>query len=329
MKKLLLFGIAISLVACTFETKVKPNSNGKTCEILVVCEKSEFAGAVGDTLRAFFTRSQSSLNQPEPLFSLANIPSNSYEKTDMFKHMRNQILIRFNPEKPAEFLVKRDVFASNQIVFEFTVQNKNEFFLLFQEKRELMLNAFYTHERTRIINTFKTTENIAISDRLQKTFNLRLVFPEGFQIITTKPDFVSVNKEAKHYGQNAMIHKYPYTAKSFTQEDILRVRNEIAKKYIFGAIEGSYMTTETLLPPESKEVNLKGRYAIETRGLWKLEGDYMGGPFVNYVFLDEEKNQMIMIDMFLFSPRKPKRDLLLQLESIVYSMKELKTVING
>lgn len=323
---LILFVLSFSLFSCKFETSIKPNSNGKTCEILVVCSKNDFTTTIGDTLRAFFTCGQSALNQIEPLFSLANIPFSAYENTDMFKHMRNQILIFVDPEKPAEFLVKRDLWATNQIVFQFTVPDRSAFFDLFQEKRALMLNAFYHRERVRIINTFKTTENIKISDRLEKTFGFKLVFPEGFRVITTKSDFVSLNKETKYYGQNAMIYAYPYTAESFTSADILRVRNDIAKKYIFGALEGSYMTTETQLSPLHKEVNLNGRYAIETRGLWKLEGDFMGGPFVNYVFLDEEKKQMIMIDAFLYSPRKPKRDLLLQMESIVYSIKDKDSV---
>jgi hypothetical protein len=316
------------LCSCTIEVPSKPNSNGKTCEILVVCDKSEFATATGDTLRAFFMQHRTTLNQMEPLFSLANVPMSAFDKSDMFKHMRNTILIVFNPEKPAQFLVKQDAWASNQIVFQFTAPNKQEFFKLFQEKRELMLKAFYDKERTRIINTFKVSENVEISDRLQKTFGFKLVFPEGFIIRTANPDFMSINKETKDYGQNVMVCTYPYTANSFKQENILKMRNQIAQQYIFGPAEGSYMTTEMALPPISAELNLNGRYAIETRGLWKLEGDFMGGPFVNYVFLDEEKNQIVMIDAFLYSPKKPKRDLLMQLESIAYSIKELK-IENG
>jgi hypothetical protein len=312
--------VAFSLSACKYETPSKPGSGGKTCEILVVCEKSDFASAIGDTLRAFFMKSNPVLNQAEPLFSLANIPMSLFDRSDMFKHMRNQILIIFNSEKSAEFSVRQDAWAVNQVVFQFIVPDKNAFFALFQEKRDMMIKAFYGRERARIIKAFKTTENITISERLKKTFGFRLICPEGFRALTTKPDFVSLNKETKHYGQNLMVYTYPYTAKSFKQEDILRVRNEIAEKYISGTLDGSYMTTETLVPPISTEVNLNGRYAVETRGLWKLVGDFMGGPFVNYVFLDEEKNQMIMIDAFLYSPKKGKRDLMMQLESIAYSI---------
>ncbi|MCL2028664.1 MAG: DUF4837 family protein [Bacteroidales bacterium] len=316
--------IALSLSACQHEVKIKPNSAGKTLEVLVVCEKSDMETAVGDTLRAFFMRDNPALNQPEPMFSLANVPFGTFEKTDMFMRMRNIIVIQISPERSSEFIIKQDVWANNQIIFYFYAPNKETFYELFQEKRDLMSKAFYIRERARIISTFKTTENIAVSERMINTFGFRLVAPEGFRILTSKPDFVSINKETKDYGQNLFVHTYPYTANSFKQSDILRVRNEIAKQYIFGPLEGSYMTTETLLPPISTEVNLNGRYAIETRGLWKLVGDYMGGPFINYVFLDEEKNQMVMMDVFLYSPKKGKRDLLIQLESMVYSIDKIE-----
>ena len=313
--------LALSLSACKYERQqTKPNSGGKTLEVLVVCDRSDFTSAIGDTLRAFFMRSNLALNQPEPLFSLANVPLSSFENTDMFKRMRNVIMIIFTPDKPAKFFTGQDVWANNQIVFRFEVPDREAFFTLFQERREQMMAAFYERERARIIRAFRTTENVAISERLLNTFGFRLIAPEGFRILTSKPDFVSINKETKDYGQNLMVHTYPYTANSFRQEDIIRVRNEIAQQYIFGPLEGSFMTTESLVPPIRTEVNLNGRYAIETRGLWKLEGDFMGGPFINYVFLDEEKNQMVMIDVFLYSPRRGKRDLLMQLESIVYSI---------
>jgi hypothetical protein len=317
------------------ERSTLPGSGGKTLEILVVLDKSDFESAVGDTLRAFFMRPNLALNQAEPLFSLANISWTMFEKTDMFRRMRSIIVINFTSEQSSEpqhevqarqsqFSVRQDVYANNQIVFRFNVPNKEEFFTLFRDKRDLMEKAFYSRERIRIVRTFRMTENVAISERLIKTFGFRLIAPEGFRILTSTPNFVSINKETKHYGQNMMIYTYPYTANSFKQSDIIRVRNEIAQHHISGPLEGSFMTTETQLPPISTEVNLNGRYAIETRGLWKLVGDFMGGPFVNYVFLDEETNQMVMIDGFLYAPQRDKRDLLIQLEAIAYSIDKIE-----
>lgn len=82
------------------------------------------------------------------------------------------------------------------------------------------------------------------------------------------------------------------------------------------------MSSEKEFNPYSKEINFNGIYAIETRCLWKVEGDFMGGPFINYTYIDEKNNRVIMLDGYLYSPRKPKRDLLKQLEAILYTYKQ-------
>ena len=61
--------------------------------------------------------------------------------------------------------------------------------------------------------------------------------------------------------------------------------------------------------------------AIETRGLWRLFNDYMGGPFVNYCFRDSQGQRLVMIDCFVYSPKQSKRDQLMQLESVAYGIK--------
>jgi len=47
----------------------------------------------------------------------------------------------------------------------------------------------------------------------------------------------------------------------------------------------------------------------------------MGWPFINYCFLDKTNHQFIMIDCFLYSHNQNIRDELMQLESIIYSLK--------
>ena len=61
--------------------------------------------------------------------------------------------------------------------------------------------------------------------------------------------------------------------------------------------------------------------AIETRGLWRLFNDYMGGPFVNYCFRDSQGQRLVMIDCFVYSPKQSKRDQLMQLEAVAYGIK--------
>ena len=74
-------------------------------------------------------------------------------------------------------------------------------------------------------------------------------------------------------------------------------------------------------PVISEEIEYNGMYAIKTSSLWKLVGDFMGGPFVNYTFIDEKRNKVITIDGYAYAPNKPKRDLLIQTEAIIQSLK--------
>ena len=96
------------------------------------------------------------------------------------------------------------------------------------------------------------------------------------------------------------------------------------KNNIPGPLDGTYMAVERRIEPVSKKITLDGRYCIETRGLWRLIGDFMGGPFVNYAFTSPDNKQFIMLTGYVYSPRKPKRDFMMQAESICHTVQFLK-----
>lgn len=305
------------------KTRVLPSSGGKTCEVLVVCEKTDFNGAIGDTIRAYFQQAQLGLNQFEPLFSLANVNMGTFNDAKMFQTMRNIIIVDIDPQATTKFEAFKNVHSAPQIVFNFLAPSKEAFYKLLQEKRSLMLAFFYENEIERIQKTFRPSENTEITDRLKKVFGFSMVFPDGYNISLIKKNFAWIRKEAKETSQGVLIYTFPYEGENvFSTKNMIERRNEIVEQYVLGPTEGSNMTTETSIPmfyPASKNISFKGNYCFETRGLWKLERDFMGGPFVNYMFLDEKNKQVIMLDAYLYSPRKPKRDLLIQLEGIIHS----------
>lgn len=80
------------------------------------------------------------------------------------------------------------------------------------------------------------------------------------------------------------------------------------------------MTTEHQIPPTFNIFEFKNNYAAEMRGLWRMENDFMGGPFVNLSVLDISNNRVIMLDGFVYAPRFDKRNYLRQVEAIIYSL---------
>jgi hypothetical protein len=55
--------------------------------------------------------------------------------------------------------------------------------------------------------------------------------------------------------------------------------------------------------------------------MWKVENDYMGGPFVAYTFADARTGNLVTVEGFYYEPNQKKRTPLLQLEAIAYSLK--------
>ena len=82
------------------------------------------------------------------------------------------------------------------------------------------------------------------------------------------------------------------------------------------------MTTEyRVQPPMARPIKLEnGRDAMEIRGLWRVEGNYMGGPFVSVSTLDTVNRRIVTAEVFLYAPNKYKRNLLRRLEANLYTL---------
>ena len=47
----------------------------------------------------------------------------------------------------------------------------------------------------------------------------------------------------------------------------------------------------------------------------------MGGPFVSYTFADQRTGNLVTVEGYYYEPNQKKRNSLLQLEAILYSLK--------
>ena len=78
------------------------------------------------------------------------------------------------------------------------------------------------------------------------------------------------------------------------------------------------MSTDPLYVPGSQQINIGGKQILETRGLWEIKGQFMAGPFLNYQFkFDNKQDEYIMLDGFVYSPGSNKREYIFELEAIM------------
>ena len=57
------------------------------------------------------------------------------------------------------------------------------------------------------------------------------------------------------------------------------------------------------------------------RGLWKVVGDMMGGPFVSHIRLDEQNQRIVVVEGFVYAPETNKRNYIRRLEASLFTLR--------
>lgn len=323
---ILTLGFIVFSTSCGEQSRTQSNrSSGKTAEMIISTNGEQtWEGVVGDSIRSFFSREFLVLPQPEPLFEFVHIPLSKLSGSKMFKSHHNIFIVEINSEFPKpEIEAKKDLWSSPQRVIKITAPDAASFISFFDENKETVLHILMTSEYERLIQTFHAFKDNAVQNDISKNFKLHLEIPGGYYVAKKMADFMWIRKETPHNSQGIIIYTYDFfDTLAFNRERILSFRNAITEEYIPGPTEGSYMVVaEDFSPAISQPINLNDMFAVETRGLWRLEGDFMGGPFVNYTFVDERSQKVVTIDAYVYAPNKPKRDMIIELEAIAHSIK--------
>ena len=155
-----------------------------------------------------------------------------------------------------------------------------------------------------------------------KNHNISLRIPKGYVIDVDSANFIWISHETPYISQSLFIYYYDYTdTLQFEKENLIKKRNEVLKKHVPGNLPGSYMTTETEFPIDYEQFYLNNRYIAQLKGLWRVENDFMGGPFHSFSTVDESRNRIITVEGYLFSPKFDKRNYMRQLEAIMFTLK--------
>ena len=80
------------------------------------------------------------------------------------------------------------------------------------------------------------------------------------------------------------------------------------------------MTTEMKVPQDFTLLKYNGNDACEMRGLWKMEIDSTGGPFVSLSVLDDRHGRIVTVEGYVYAPKQNNRNYLRQVEAMIYSL---------
>ncbi len=334
MKKKTLFILLFSVLffgllnqSCNLKTgdNLLPNITGKPGEIIIVIDPMYWESAAGDTLKKIFTQLYPSLPQEELIFTVAHIAHTDFNY--VFKTHRNLIFIDINntiPKDSAQIIIKKDIWAKGQLIFDCKAVNSIKMAEVISEQRDKIISLINGKERERIAGSYKKLPDGKVINYLKNKFDIYMPVPTGFNLNIDTTDFAWISREDPELSQGLIVYSYPYTdTNTFTLDYLVNKRNEFLKKYLPGPLDGTWMTTETRIGLNFKEFTYHGRYFAEVRGLWRVENDFMGGPFVSITTLDKKNNRIITAEGYFYGPKFKKREYVRQLETIIYNLEVL------
>ena len=318
--------IAVAFTSC-FNKKsesYRDRAVGGSSEILFVTQNDDqWNDRMGQAVRDYFEVEQYGLPQPEKYFKVAHININALN--DMFKKHRNLIIAEIVPDLPNPIIESQDNWMSApQYAIKIKAKDADTWIQTFDSQGDEIKKKFDYNERARFMDFFRPTANAQIMETLKNTYGLTITVPEGYYIAVNNDYFTWLRREEVEKSFGLIIYQLPYkSTDDFSEEKLIKRCDSVTKKYIPGPSDGSYMTLDKeFIKPIFRVVpDFPAPYTVEMRGLWKTEGEYMAGPYVAYTFVNPQSNRITTIEGYVYYPNKPKRDLLRQVESLIWSLK--------
>lgn len=322
---------------------------GATGKINIIIPGPMWNSNVGAALDSLLTREMTVLPRPENIFKIRQV--NPDEVNHSMKRTRNLLFVlAYNDKSPDTERIKKylspnslnklmtdtsrvfeavsNVFARNQEVMFLFAPDTKSLVQKIRTKGQKIIDHFEHKERERFTkNALNASGTKQLTARVKEKFKASIQLPFGYRKADDTTNFIWFRQINPLDDKDVFIARKRYTSQSdFKKENLIAFRNEICKRYIFEDPEepDTYLITETQVdykPVEWRELNFNGRYAAELRGLWKTNISTMGGPFKGIALVDEKRGYFYYVEGFAYGPSKDLRELMRELDAILYSFK--------
>jgi len=326
---IILVMVCVAFASCSQRDKrtiknmsvLTPASSGNPYEVMVVAEDSIWDGYVGASLREVLETPMEGLPQEEPSFKVSHVTPKHYDRiTNLF---RNVVLIKIDNREftKAKMKITRDVYSSPQAIMTLQGPDVVDVSTFITENKMRIVDFFNKEEINREAEFLEANHNIKFAKEVKDMFDCELYIPVDINKMKVGKDFIWASNDAASGNQNIVIYSYPYVSRDvFNRGVYVALRDSFMKVNIPGSEPDMYMTT-TKPTVTVKDIKARGEYAQEARGLWEMQNDMMGGPFVAHSVVDTINGKIIVAEGFVYAPEKMKRNMIRKLEAALYTLK--------
>ena len=297
-----------------------PNASGLPYEMLVVMDDDQWDRPLGRAVFNVLDSDVPGLPQSERSFRISRVEPDGFN-SNMFKIMRNVIKVDIqNIYTQPKFKFARNVYSYPQMIMTLQAPDEESLTEYINNNQQSIIDFFTKAEMNREIENLRDRHNPEVSRLAEEILGVDIWVPWGLNKFKKGKDFLWASTNVGKKDMNLVLYSYPYTDKNtFTLDYFLQKRDSVMKANIPGGPKGSYMTTNHDYV-YVEDGTVRGKYAQIARGLWRIQGDRMGGPFVSHSRVDEANGRVVVAEAFIYAPESLKRDLLRRMEAALYTL---------
>ncbi len=342
--------VLVALAACEDVAPRKPDAVGEVGEVAVVMDSATWNGPAGEALRATLGRSVA------PPLSISDFRLRRRDLTTVtFPYLRSSRAVVFataldgDTSAVARFLEarldsagvrmiregrgtavvpRRDVWAHHQLVV-FAAAATDSLLA------EALTNAADTLRAALTELALDATEADMFARARQPEIEAELAESHGFAVHVQHDYFVSQDTTAApagHPGHFVRLRRvlsdtwrdfwvyYQDAPAPLDSAAVETLTDDLLRTFVLGQYDSTYVRLDRIRPIQNEPTTIAGRPAVLARGLWRMQGDLMGGPFVRYAFYEPEQRRQYVLFGMVFAPqhrfRGDKREFLRQMEVI-------------
>ena len=310
----------VLLMSCT-SSPVGKRATGLAYEVVVVMKSAEWEGPSGKALKQQLTSDVPGLPQSEPALRITYADPSQFN--GLLTYVRNILIVNIDPNiyTKASLGFESDRWATGQVVVTLTAPSEEVFLEYMEANPRTLVDFFVKVEMDRAVARLEKGYSSIVAEHLRANHNLMIKAPADMTYYRDTTDFFWASNNANTGRTDLIVYTFPYTdPNTFTADYLVAKRDSVLKVNLPGAFPDSYMTTESRFGIDYTPITVNGKYCGVVRGLWKMVGDMMGGPFVSHVRLDEKNNRVVVAEGFVFAPETDKRNFIRRVEASLYTL---------
>lgn len=267
----------------------KPTSVGQPYEVVL-------EGDTDSVVTRILTADAPGLPQPEPMFCVIQVRKG--KTSSLYQMVRNRVVVDVDARHQGLAVKKmEDVNAFPQVVIRISAQSVDQLKARLDGQRLRQLIDQYELRHLATV----TKQNVEKQKEVKALFGIDMKIPMDMEASKKGKDFMWISNNANSGMQSLLFLRLRRGS-----ENVKGQVDSLLRKNMVGETDEMYMRIPNLAE----------------RGLWEMEGDAMGGPYVMRLVRQVKGKDDIVVIGFVYAPEMNKKKIIKQLEAVLTTIQQ-------